>query len=88
MADGKEDVRAYLAARGYRDPALITGLVRTSRGVGIGPSYLPAISLDPLKEREVWSLGIKNALCSADGFKRDVFLRATATWTPRGIRRN
>ena len=76
MAEGEKCVKARLAAKGFQDPDLKDGLVETSGCVSLRSSRLQVISLSAIRKWKLWSLDIKNACSQADGFERDVFLRA------------
>ena len=87
MANGEKDVKARLAAKGYRGPDLENGSVETPGCVSARSSYLRFIFRGALKGCEIWSLDIENAFLQADGLGRDVFLRVTLNWGPRDARR-
>ena len=70
MVDGKECVKARLAAKGFQDPDSKEGLVDTTGCVSLRSSRLQVISLSAIQKWNLWSLDVKN------GFGRDVFLHA------------
>ena len=82
MVDGRRDVEAGFAAKGYQNPDLGTGLVETSGCVGIWPPHLRAIPLRALKKWQLSSLDIKNAFFQANGPDGAVYLRAPSEWDP------
>ena len=82
MADGQKSVEARLAAKGYQDPDLKDGLVDTSWRISRRSSHLQVISLCSIKKWKLWGLDAENALSQADGYYRDVFIRAPAEWGP------
>ena len=71
---------ARLVAKGYRNPDLRDGDVDIAGCVGRRSSNLQTISLGALKKWPIRSPRIKNAFLQADGFDRDVYLRAPSEW--------
>ena len=87
MAEGRLEVKARLAAKGYENPDWGTGLMATSGRVSPHSSHLQVISLIALTKWNLWSLGTKNAPPRADGSVREVCLRAPLGWRPQGDQR-
>ena len=82
MVEGEICVEARLAAKGFQDPNLKDGLVETSGCVSLRSSHHQVISLNAIRNWELWSLGIKNAFLQAGEFERDVFLHSPSEWDP------
>ena len=80
-------MKAHSFAKGHQGPGLKKGRVGTSGFVCLRSSHLQVISLGALKKRIIWSLDIKSAFPRADGFGRQVFLRAPVEWAPEGTHR-
>ena len=80
-------MKASPVAEGYQDPDLRDGLVDTPGRDSFRFSRLQVISLGAVGTWNIWSLGIKNAILQADGFRREAFLRAPANWDPKGDHR-
>ena len=74
-------------AKGYQDPDLRNGNVDIASCVSCRSSHSQLISLWPSKKWPMWTLDIKNAFLQADGFDRDVYLRAPCRWNTKGNRR-
>ena len=87
MGEGKKDVQARLVAQGYRGLDLRDGLVETSGCVSVRPSHLQVRPSDALEKWNIWSPGIRKTCMRAAGFRRNVLLRDSAEWDPRGAHR-
>ena len=85
--DGVQTVKARLVAKGYRDSNLRTGDVDIAGCVSRRSSQLQLISLVALMNWPPWSLDIANAFLRADGFDREVYLRAPCGWNSEDTRR-
>ena len=75
-ADGAKCVKSLLASKGYQEPELKDGNVDASGCVRLHSSHLRVIPLGPIETWKIWSLDTENASLQADGFSRDVCLRA------------
>ena len=84
---GGETVKARLAVEGFQDPDLRMGNVVITGSVSLRPSHLQVISLGALRQWPLRSLETKNAFLQADGFGRDVLLRAPCEWNSKESRR-
>ena len=69
-------------AEGFQDPDMKEGLMETSGCVSLRSSHLQVVSLSAVRQRKLCSLDVKYAFLQADGFERDVFLRAPMEWDP------
>ena len=69
VADGRATVTAWLAAMGFQDPDL-------NEDLGMRSSQFPVDFFQCDKQRNLWTLGAKNASLRADTFDRVVYLRA------------
>ena len=85
--DGEKTVKARLAAKGFRDPDLRIENADTAGCVSRGSSHFRVTSLGALGKWPLWSLDIKNAFLRADGFAREVYLRAPCGRNSKGARR-
>ena len=74
-------------AKGYQGPDRRTGNVDFAGRVRRRSSHLQVISLGALTKWPLWSLDIKNVCLQADGFDREVYLRAPGEWEPKDSRR-
>ena len=83
LVRGGKDVKARFAAKGCREPDLRGSPVETSGRARLRASRPQVISRGALKRWNIWSLNIKNALSQADGFGREVFVRAPLGWGPK-----
>ena len=87
MADGAKIAKARLVAKGFQDPDSAEGLVDIPGCVSLRSSHLQVAALSDLDKWKLWSFDIENAFFQADGFDRDVFLRAPGEWGPGASRR-
>ena len=85
--DGVKTAKARLAAKGFQGPDLRMGNVDIAGCVSCRSSHLQVVSLGALRKWPLWSLDIKNAFLQADGFDRDVLLRAPCAWNSKDSRR-
>ena len=87
--DGKWDVKACIAANGYQGPYLEAGPAETSGCASLRASHVQVTPLSAPKKWKLRNLDIKDASIEADGFDREVPLRAPLEWGPlaRRIRR-
>ena len=85
--DGAKTAKARLVAEGYQEPDLREGNVDGAGCVSHRSSHLQLVSLGPLKQSSIRSLDIKNAFLQADGFDREVYLRAPCGWNSKDVRR-
>ena len=69
-------------ATGYQGPDLREGIVDASGRVSLPSCHLQGVSLCAINKGKIWGLYFKNAFSQADGFIRDVFLRAPMEWDP------
>ena len=72
MADGKRDVKALLAAKGYRDPDLKGDFVKTSGRAILRFSHRQEASLVAAKKWGLRCSGIRDASPRSDNFNREV----------------
>ena len=84
---GKKDVRARLAAKGYQGPDLRAWCVGASGRVSLRSSRLQGMPLGASKKLEIRISDVKYALLRADGFGREVIVRAPGEWVSGDARR-
>ena len=84
---GVKTVKARSVATGNQDPGPRTGNVDIAGCVSQRSSRLQLISPAALQKWPLRSLDIKNACPQADGFDREVYLRASCEWAPKDGRR-
>ena len=80
-------VKAKLVYKGYQDPDVHMGNVEIAGRASRRSSHLQVISLGALGKWPLWCPDIKNACLQADGFDRDVYLRAPCDWNSEDFRR-
>ena len=76
IGDGVKPVGARLATKGYQDPDLRRGNVDFAGRVSRRSPHVQLISLGALRKWPIWRLDTENASLQADGFDREVYLRA------------
>ena len=78
---------ARQAATRSQKPDPRDGEVETAGCVSKRSSHLQVISLGALKKWESWRLDISDAFPRADGFCRDIYVRAPGEWISKDARR-
>ena len=84
MVGSKEDVKARPVAKGSQDPDPEEGSVGTPVCDCPCSPHLLVLALGALRKLGIWSPEIKNPFLQADGFQRDVWLRAPVGRGPSG----